>query len=151
MNIEKLKYSDLDFLHNLDKNSFLKFWDIKNLSEEILNPNSFNFGVFEQSNFNNEKFLKAAILGRIIFDEYWIFKIMTHSNFRRSGLAGKLIQKLITTLKTERKICAKSIWLEVSVQNRGAIQFYQKNGFQIITKRLKYYPEDAFIMCLMLK
>lgn len=51
-------------------------------------------------------------------------------------------------LKVLREICsAKTITLEVRVDNIGALALYQKCGFEIITIRKKYYHDcDGYLM-----
>lgn len=152
MKIEKLELLDLNSLYDLDKNSFPKPWNMEEFEKEILNPNAIVLGIFERLNFiNRKKKLLSAILGRIILDEFWIFRIMTHPNYRRQRFAISLIVELVKILTKTKKNCVKSLWLEVNVKNEIAISFYKKNGFKIITKRPMYYPEDALVMCFTLE
>ncbi|MBL4818054.1 MAG: GNAT family N-acetyltransferase [Deltaproteobacteria bacterium] len=80
--------------------------------------------------------LAAAILTRLIANKRWIFRIMTHPDYRRQSLA----QQLLTALPN------KPIWLEVSCLNAGAIKFYEQTGFELVSIRPNYYPEDALVM-----
>lgn len=122
----RLRPEDLEALCELDRACFEKPWTREALLEELLHPDAFNLGILP----------KAAILTRQIAGERWIFRIMTHPDFRRQGLA----EKLLAALPKE------PLWLEVSVLNTGAISFYEQAGFKIVGKRPNYYPEDALVM-----
>jgi ribosomal-protein-alanine N-acetyltransferase len=121
-----LEPRDLEALWQLDKACFEIAWTREALLEELSHPDALNLGILP----------KAAVLTRQIAGERWIFRIMTHPNFRRQGLA----EKLLAALPKE------PLWLEVSVLNTSAILFYQQAGFQIVARRPNYYPEDAFVM-----
>ena len=124
MVIQNLTPNDLDALCELDKLCFDTSWTRESLSEES------GVGIFEES------CLLAAILTREIAGERWIFRIMTHPKYQRQGLAQKLLEAF----------SKESLWLEVSVNNLGAIKFYEQAGFKIVARRPNYYPEDALVM-----
>lgn len=124
MRIQILNPDDLDALCELDRLCFDKTWTPESLAEES------GIGIWK------DKVLVAAILTRQVVDECWIFRIMTHPEYRRQGLAKKLLEALPR----------QPLWLEVSVNNLGAIEFYKQAGFKIISKRPNYYPEDAWVM-----
>ncbi|MEI6805961.1 MAG: GNAT family N-acetyltransferase [Myxococcaceae bacterium] len=118
---------DLEVLCELDKACFEKSWTREALLEELGHPDALNLGILP----------KAAILTRQIAGERWIFRIMTHPDFRRQGFA----EQLLAALPKE------PLWLEVSVLNTGAISFYEREGFKIVGRRPNYYPEEALVMC----
>jgi ribosomal-protein-alanine N-acetyltransferase len=124
--IKKLTLSDLDALCELDRACFDKPWTRDALLEELSHIDSDCLGLLP----------KAAILTRKVADERWIFRIMTHPDYRRQGLAEKLLDALPK----------EPLWLEVSVLNTGAIKFYEQAGFKMIGRRPGYYPEDALVM-----
>ena len=126
MVIKKLTPSDLEALCALDQACFDQPWTRDALLEELSHPDSECLGHLP----------KAAILTRKIADERWIFRIMTHPDYRRQGLGEKLLEALPK----------EPLWLEVSVLNTGAIKFYEQAGFKVIGRRPGYYPEDALIM-----
>ncbi|MES2503366.1 MAG: GNAT family N-acetyltransferase [Myxococcota bacterium] len=129
MIIRKLQLSDLHALSALDKVSFDKAWSPQALSEELAHPDALNLGVFAPE-------LRSALLTRMVAGERWIFRIMTHPEFRRQQLA----EQLLALLPKE------PLWLEVNVLNTSAISFYEKMGFEIVATRPGYYPEDALVM-----
>jgi ribosomal-protein-alanine N-acetyltransferase len=115
----------------LDGACFDKPWSEASLHEELSHPDASNWGIYPLP-----EGLAAAILTRLVGDERWIFRIMTHPEYRRQGLAKKLLEALPK----------EPLWLEVSEHNLSAIQFYKQAGFKLVAKRPGYYPEDALIM-----
>ena len=123
--IRRLGPEDIRDLLELDQACFDKPWSEKALLEELKHPDGLCFGILQ----------KAAILTRAVASERWIFRIMTHPEYRRTGLAELLLKALPK----------EPLWLEVSVLNQPAINFYEKMGFQQVGRRPNYYPEDALI------
>ncbi len=122
----------------LDGACFDKPWGQASLREELLHPDAENWGVFSPlpNPLPAGEGLAAAILTRLVGDERWIFRIMTHPDYRRQGLAQKLLEALPK----------EPLWLEVSEHNLSAIRFYEQAGFRTIARRPGYYPEDALVM-----
>ncbi|OCG41942.1 ribosomal protein S18-alanine N-acetyltransferase [Gilliamella sp. Bif1-4] len=88
-----------------------------------------------------------------VADEANLFNIAIHPDFRKQGLARKLLNHLIDRLITIKSPCPIStLWLEVRQSNTPAIKLYHTLGFNQITIRKNYYPttngkqEDAIIM-----
>lgn len=78
-------------------------------------------------------------------DLWEIMQIMIDQNEQRQGLATQLLQFVITQAK---KWGTTKLQLEVRQSNTPAIRLYQKNGFQKVGLRKKYYAdhEDAVLM-----
>ena len=82
----------------------------------------------------------------IVFDEGHITNLATHPQYRRQGVARKLMNELIAVSK-ERGV--RYLTLEVRRTNNEAQELYQKLGFVHMGVRRKYYldnNEDALIM-----
>lgn len=82
----------------------------------------------------------------IVFDEGHITNLATHPQYRRQGVARKLMNELIAASK-ERGV--RYLTLEVRRTNNVAQELYQKLGFVHMGVRRKYYldnNEDALIM-----
>ena len=94
---------------------------------------------FSQSTFRILKIEQDRILGYMSFfqviDEIEIIKIGIIKSYQRSSYGSLLIDEI-------KKLDIKKIFLEVSVQNKEAINFYLKNGFQKIGVRKGYYAND---------
>ena len=82
------------------------------------------------------KIEKIKIIGFVYFfhvkDEIEIIKICIIKSHQRKNYGSKLINEI-------KKLKIKKIFLEVSVQNINAINFYLKNGFKKIGVRKGYY------------
>jgi len=81
-----------------------------------------------------------------IFDEGHITNIAVHPEFRRCGVASRIMDKILD-ICDENDI--KSITLEVRKSNSTAQKLYVKYGFKIEGARKGYYSdtgEDALIM-----
>ncbi len=95
---------------------------------------------------------KSKIIGFIIYtiveDEMEIIDLVIDNNYRHQGLGTLLLNEI---LKNESN--CKKITLEVRENNEKAIKFYEKNGFNVVNKRLKYYfdGENAFLMVKLVK
>ena len=96
------------------------------------------------------KIEEKKIIGFISFfhvkDEIEIIKICIIKSYQRKRFGSMLIDEI-------KKLNIKKIFLEVSNQNKKAINFYLKNGFQKIGVRKGYYsntndsPIDALRLC----
>ena len=112
------------------------FLDIKNIKD---------FDAFYKNSRYNiyEEYFENIFAGYLItydnIDSLDIFEIVVDKNFRKKGLASKLLNRI----NDERKIL-----LEVSEKNEVAINLYKKNGFKMISRRKNYYLDgsDAIVM-----
>ena len=118
---------------------FDEFWNINNLKNDFVNPNS----TYYIAKIDDEIVGFAGILK--ICDEANIMNIATNVNKRHLGVATKLLEKLITSAKEQG---CSSITLEVNEHNTYAINLYKKFNFKRIGLRKKYYnnTDDAIIM-----
>ena len=112
------------------------FLDIKNIKD---------FDAFYKNSRYNiyEEYFENIFAGYLItydnVDSLDIFEIAVDKNFRKNGLASKLLNRI----NDERRIL-----LEVSEKNKVAINLYKKNGFKMISRRKNYYLDgsDAIVM-----
>lgn len=111
----------------------------KQFLEEFNNKNSHFFVVI------NKNKVIAYLLCHLILDEMELIKIVVDLNFHRQGIGTKLFNGV---LKLHPKI--RKVFLEVRDSNSQAIQFYKKQGFDIVGRRKQYYSnqEDAILMTL---
>ncbi len=82
----------------------------------------------------------------LIIDEAHVATIAVHPDFRRQGIAQRLLAHL---LQAARQRQARVATLEVRASNQAAQNLYRKFGFQVVGRRPKYYTdnhEDALIM-----
>lgn len=86
-------------------------------------------------------FLEFAVL----FQTAEIFMIAVHRDFQGIGVGKKLMEFCLSKLK-EKDI--KEVYLDVSVKNSRAINFYRSYGFYVVYTRKGYYKngDDAYLM-----
>ncbi len=92
--------------------------------------------------------LIAYVLSQDILLETQIMQVCVHQDFRRLGVANKLMNMLIAA-----KQGMEVLMLEVRVSNTAAQSFYHHLGFVNVGKRPNYYAatssklrEDAVVM-----
>ena len=96
------------------------------------------------ANLNNFVGLVAEESGEIVgyvtstycLDEAEIITVAVSPNFRKTGVATKLIESLISSLKN---LNVNTLFLEVRESNLGAISLYEKLGFTKLSVRKNYY------------
>lgn len=77
----------------------------------------------------------SLIYDRIELEYVWVL-----SNFRRKGIASKLMDKMFL-----EKV--NNVTLEVRVSNEDALNLYKKYGFKVVSLRSNYYgKDDAYLM-----
>lgn len=130
----RLALDDLEQLVELDSQCFATPWLSKKLAEELENTDAIVFGAFEQGA------LVGAICARLVYDEIWIFRIMTRPQMRRQKIAHKLLAQIDAAAHAFEQPC--DLWLEVSAHNPSAIAFYEREGFRVKQVRKGYYPKE---------
>lgn len=82
-------------------------------------------------------------LGRVVADEAELLKICVLSEYRKQGIAEKMLGKLLEKMREKG---AAACFLEVRSKNAPAISLYQKLGFEKIALRRNYYPDDDAVV-----
>lgn len=131
------EYNEYDLVRineigSLIKDNFNEAYDIKN----VLNYEWLHIFVYEE---------KGVVVGFIeiahSFDNIDIYTIAVDEYYQKGGIGSSLIQYIKDYFNP------KTITLEVRSNNIKAINLYQKNGFEIINIRIKYYGDiDAYVM-----
>ena len=82
-------------------------------------------------------------------DTAHLYKIVTRQEARGTSATLDFFQAIIKKLSTEG---FKSIYLEVEVNNKRAVRFYEKVGLKILRLNRRFYSngEDALIMSMTL-
>ena len=103
----------------------------------------------ELSNYIKIYVIENKIIGfidySILYERAELNYIFICDEYKKQGYASKLMDYMLNDLKDNNVL---SITLEVNVNNEKAINLYKKMGFNVINKRLNYYPngEDGFLM-----
>jgi len=117
---------------------------------ERYNPSLFNYfyETFPQGFLVAEKFHK--IVGFIIgvktnTDTTRILMLAVAKQHRRYGVGKSILTQFLKEVALQN---IKQVELEVRIDNKQAISFYQKNGFNVIDALTKFYQngEDAYLM-----
>jgi [ribosomal protein S18]-alanine N-acetyltransferase len=145
MNIEirPMLADDIDSVHDLEQLIFKDPWSYIHLSSEADGEQYKHPFVLEL----DKKLIGYTFIWTIA-DEVHINNFAIHPAFRRKGLGLKLIRFIFDKFQEYNKY-----FLEVRKSNKAAINLYQKNGFNIIFTRVRYYAdgEDALVMQKIIK
>ena len=124
----------------------------KDSDDESVNKLLFSFN--GNIDLNSNPFYKCliyeekGILGVIVFEEIYdrieLDYIIVNDNYRRRGIASKLMEFLINYAQNNSIF---NITLEVNENNLSAINLYKKYKFDLVSRRVKDYKDnDAILM-----
>jgi ribosomal-protein-alanine N-acetyltransferase len=94
--------------------------------------------------------LAGYIVGRMGADELHINNVAVREDYRRRGLGRALLSRILE----EGKRCGvPRAFLELRAGNSAALALYEESGFQVTSRRNRYYSdpvEDALVMIVQL-
>ena len=131
----------LDEVAELERICFSAPWSRNMLAEELDNALS----AFLVALDGDGKVVGYAGL-QVILDEGYITNVAVRPEWRRRGVAGKLLQVFLDFAQANR---LAFLTLEVRESNYGAIALYGSRGIRSVGRRRNYYEhprEDALIM-----
>jgi ribosomal-protein-alanine N-acetyltransferase len=102
-------------------------------------------------NFSAEQKIKGFIAARLVADELHINNVAVRQEYRRLGIAKKLLD---TVLDEAASMGAQTAFLEVRAGNASAQALYARCGFRVAGRRPGYYTqpvEDALVMSLAMR
>ena len=129
--IIKANSEHIDDILEIENSSYLRPWTKQSFMNEIDNEISSNWVYISSSK------LIGYLFGWKIESEFHINNIATHRNFRRLGIAKKMIDNIVTDL------LPKKIFLEVSNFNSSAVMLYENLGFKKNGIRKRYYSDNS--------
>lgn len=140
-----MEVRDLPSVMEIESRSFPNPWHESTFRGEIQHrPISFPLVIVQDT--------LDRVVGYVIFwligEEAQINNIAVHPDFRRLGIAERVLRQVIAQLRSSG---ATLVTLEVRPSNTGAQTLYRKLGFRMIGLRKGYYtnpPEDAFVLAL---
>ncbi len=94
--------------------------------------------------------LGGYIVARIGANELHINNVAVRERYRRQGIGLNLLDRI---LEEGRRRDVVAAFLELRAGNEAALSLYEKRGFQVSSRRKKYYsdpPEDALVMTIQL-
>lgn len=131
----------LDELERLERICFSRPWSKRMLGEELENQ----CAAFLVAEDEDGKVLGYAGL-LVMMDEGYITNVAVFPEYRRMGVAAKIIEVYLNFAKANR---LAFLTLEVRPSNAAAIALYQRFGFEEVGRRKNYYDlpkEDALIL-----
>lgn len=87
--------------------------------------------------------LAAFAIGRVVTDEAELLRIGTLPEYRGRGIAKSLLEQFHGKMREKG---AAVCFLEVRSRNAAAISLYEKSGYERISVRRDYYPDDDAIL-----
>ncbi|HRR41632.1 MAG TPA: ribosomal protein S18-alanine N-acetyltransferase [Syntrophales bacterium] len=142
--LREMEEGDLDQVMAIETVSFRTPWTVNMFKSELRARISRNLVVLAGACGRQE------IAGYVSF---WVFADESHLNslavrddFRRRGVASKLLEAMVERSKKEGALRGT---LEVRESNQAAIALYERYGYVVAGRRRNYYDdtkEDALIM-----
>lgn len=143
INIRKMTVEDIPAVVALDQISFSLPWPERSFRFELTNNPASRCWVAEV-----DGRIVGMIVNWLLVDEVHVATIATHPDYRRQGIAKKLLAHSLRYMSGEG---ALSSFLEVRESNAGAREMYRKFGYEETGRRKAYYKdnnEDAVLMTL---
>lgn len=146
--IRKMEPGDLEAVKEIDHNSFSKPWPPQSFAFEIKNNPAARLWVAEICVPPDRLKVCGMLVAWLVIDEAHIGTIAVDLDYRRQGIATKLLKHGLISLQRQG---ARSIYLEVRRSNTAAQKLYEDFGFTQTSVRKGYYQdngEDALILTL---
>lgn len=132
MVIRRLFENDVPSMALLLKEGFpVSLWSASDLHQFMVLETCQAWGSFDDM-----ETLRGFLLVQGALDESEILLIVVDPFFRRQGIGHSLLKKATTFLKDQGRT---SLFLEVSVENEAAVNFYTGEGFVKVGNRKDYY------------
>jgi len=139
--LRSLVDDDLDAVERIERESYPTPWSRSMFAAELVKPSSLSLGAFAP----HGELVGYLIVSRYV-DAWHVMNVAVAPADRRHGVATRLIAELFAlTAEDDRR----GYTLEVRVSNAGAIELYERLGFEARGVRRGYYTdnrEDALIM-----
>ena len=140
MIIAQMKPEHVAQVAALEKQCFSDPWSEKSIASELDNELSLWLVALDGDR------VAGYVGSQTVIDETDMMNIAVHPDYRRKGIAGRLVEALIAMLKEGG---SHRLSLEVRVSNESARRLYDELGFSEIAIRKRYYQnpkEDALIL-----
>lgn len=142
MEIRRLTPIDAEIIAAIEEEIFPDPWKVSDIRSLISTEGAMCYTALSDGE------IVSYIIGRAIAPEGEIYRIATRPEYRRRGIAARLIERL---LREETPLGLENLFLEVREGNLPAISLYTSLGFKTIGKRKNYYKnptENAILMML---
>ena len=138
--IRPLQLRDLSAIEEIERTSYPTPWSRSMFAGELAKPSSICLGAFD-----GERLIGYMIVSRYV-DAWHVMNVAVAADRRRRGIASELLGTLFERTREDGR---RGYTLEVRVSNAGAINLYERLGFERRGVRRAYYTdnrEDALIM-----
>ncbi len=140
--IERLRVSELGDVMPVERASYATPWSVAMFVLELTRGETIALGVR----------IDGRLAGYVVCspqaDEWHVMNVTVGPEYRRQGLARRLLQDLHERLDVATAGLAR-ITLEVRPSNKPALTLYASEGYLVAGRRRAYYPddgEDALVM-----
>ncbi len=140
MTIERMKAHHVPQIAAMERLCFSAPWSESSIASELKNTLSLWLVALEGDT------VAGYIGSQSVLGESDMMNVAVHPDYRRRGIAQRLVTDLIEELKQGGNSC---LTLEVRASNEAAIALYEKLGFAEVGRRKNYYQkpkEDALIL-----
>ena len=134
---------DIPAVLELDKLSFALPWPERSFRFEMTENPASRCWVFDV-----DGKITGMLVAWLLVDEAHIATIATHPEYRRQGIARKLLTYALRYMSKEGAVTS---FLEVRESNTAARDMYHQFGYEVVGRRKRYYKdtdEDAILMTL---
>ena len=141
--VRKMALEDVPSVIELDQKSFSLPWPERSFRFELTANSASRCWVAER-----DGNIVGMIVVWLIIDEAHVATLATRPEFRRQGIATRLLSHALLQLMEDG---ARSSFLEVRESNVAAQNMYRKFGYEPSGRRPRYYKdnnEDAILMTL---
>ena len=148
ISFRRMRKDDLDSVMVIDRLSFRMPWPESAYNHDLMNNPNAILWVAEGLSQDNGSRVVGMIDVWLIQEEAHIATLAVHPDYRGNGIAASLLQKVLFEVF---KLGARRAMLEVRASNQAAQALYEGFGFEIVTRRRRYYRdnnEDALLMNL---
>jgi ribosomal-protein-alanine N-acetyltransferase len=146
--LREMRLDDIEEIHAMEMRIFPTPWALSSYRFEVEKNRASTPLLIETINVNGESQIAAYIVTWLLVDEMHIANIAVDSDFRRMGLARRMLRHVLTKAALDGVQTAN---LEVRAGNQAAQALYAKMGFELVGRRKHYYQdngEDALLMSL---
>lgn len=142
--IRALQLDDMPSIMEINQYHISNHWTEEKF-KTVFENNLYTAGLFITN--EDEEVLIGYSVYLICLAEVRILNFILHPQYRKNGLASKLLKYIIND---SAEIGTKYIMLEVWVGNFTTIKLYNNHGFRVISNRKDFYvgihPKDAYLM-----
>jgi ribosomal-protein-alanine N-acetyltransferase len=138
--VRALRLVDLTEVEAIERRAYRTPWSRSMFASELAKPTSICLGAFE-----GEQLVGYVINSRYV-DAWHVMNVAVDPSHQRRGIATTLLERVFELTADDER---RGYTLEVRVSNAGAIELYERLGFERRGTRRGYYTdnrEDALIM-----